>query len=165
MQRIEMIKTETQEFPLISLARMLIRSLVVVLPASWACGQVSARLETADTELVFEADVSSPKLISLEVPGQPKWTNRSSEGLIPFAEISGRQVPLTWHLDRKLSEIATKRVAFVYESSNPHLRLTWEWRVPEDYGPVEHQIGVENLDPEEVWIPMQDSLDFRWQVA
>lgn len=150
---------------MISLARMLIRSLVVVLLASWACGQVRARLETADTELVFEAGVSSPKLISLEVPGQPKWTSRSSEGLIPFAEISGRQMPLTWQLDRNSSEIGTKRVAFVYESANPHLRLTWEWRVPEDYGPAEHQIHIESLDPQEVWIPMQDSLAFRWQVA
>lgn len=144
-----------------SLARMLIRSLIVVLLTSWACGQVSARLETADTKLVLEAGIFSPKLVSLEVPGQPEWTNRSSEGLIPRVEISGRQAPLTWQLDLKASEIGTQRAAFVYESANPHLRLSWEWRVPEHYGPIEHQIRIRNLDRQEVWIPMQDSLAFR----
>lgn len=144
---------------------MLIRSLVVVLAASWAWGQASATLETADTELVFEAGASSPKLTSLKVPGQPKWTNHSSEGLIPFVEISERQTPITWKLDLNASETGRKRVAFVYESANPHLRLTWEWRVPENYGPIEHQIRIQNLEPKELWIPLQDSLAFRWQVA
>ena len=66
------------------------------------------------------------KLTSLEVPGEPKWTNLSSEGLIRFLEVSGRQIPITWELDRNASETGTKRVGFVYESARPHLRLTWE---------------------------------------
>jgi len=147
-----------------SLGRLLVGGLVVLTSAS-AWGQVSARLETADTELVFEANASSPRLMSLEAPGQPKWTNRSSEGLIPFVDISGRQTPISWELDRKASETGTKRVAFVYESAHPHLRLIWEWRAPQNYGPIEHQIRIENLEPQEVSIPMQDSLAFRWQVS
>ena len=150
---------------MISLRRTVIRNLFVALLASCAYGQVNARLQTADTKLVFEAEASAPKLVSLEVPSQPKWTNLSSEGLIPFAEISGRKAPLTWQLDRNAREIGPRRVAFVYESENPHLRLIWEWRVRQDYGPIEHQIRIENLDSHEVWIPMQDSLSFRWQVS
>src|SRR5215467_3784719 len=146
-------------------ARTWIRSLVVILLAACAWGQVRARLETADTELVLEAGVASPKLLSLEVPGRPKWTNGSSEGLIPFVEISASQAPITWQLDLNASEIGPKRVAFVYASANPQLRLTWEWRVPQDYGPIEHQIRIENLAPQDVWIPIEDSLAFRWQVS
>lgn len=149
---------------MIFLARTLIRSLVVILLAAGAWGEVRAKLQTADTELVLEADVSSPKLLSFEVPGQPKWANRASEGLIPFVEISGSQAPITWQFDLHASEIGTKRVAFVYASANPRLRLTWEWRVRQDYGPIEHQIRIENLASEEVWIPIVDSLAFRWQV-
>ena len=32
------------------------------------------------------------------------------------------------------------------------------------YGPIEHQIRIENLDRQEIWIPMQDSLAFNWQI-
>ena len=143
---------------------MLIRILIVVFAAFPAYGQVSAKLQTADTELVLKAGVSAPMLVSLEIPGEAKWTNRSSEGLIPFVEISGKQIPVAWQLDRNASETGSTHVAFVYESANPHLRLTWEWRVAQNYGPIEHEIRIENLGPQEVWIPMQDSLAFHWEV-
>ena len=49
-------------------------------------------------------------------------------------------------------------------SAAPHLRLTWEWRTRQNYGPIEHQIRIANLDSQEIWIPMQDSLAFNWQI-
>ena len=47
-----------------------------------AFGQGNARLQTADTELVFEAGPNTPRLVSLDAPGQPRWENRASESLM-----------------------------------------------------------------------------------
>jgi len=129
-----------------------------------ALGQTSARLKTSDTELSLEAGPSAPRLTSLVVPGQPKWENRASETLIPFAEVSDKQVPLSWRFNGAASQTGDGRVAFVYDSDSPHLRLTWEWRVRQAYGPVEHQTRIENLEAQRIWIPLQDSLAFNWQI-
>ena len=53
-----------------------------------ALSQTSARLQTSDTKLVLEAGEGAPRLTSLGVVGQPRWENRASEVLIPFADIS-----------------------------------------------------------------------------
>jgi hypothetical protein len=129
-----------------------------------ALGQTRAALKTSDTELLLEAGPEAPQLTSLSVPGQPKWENRASEVLIPSADASDKTTPVHWIFNREASQISEQRVAFVYDSTSPHLRLTWEWRARQAYGPIEHQIRVENLDRQEIWIPMQDSLAFNWQV-
>jgi alpha-galactosidase len=129
-----------------------------------ALGQVSARLHTSDTDVTLEAGPATPLLKSLSVPGQSTWQNGASEGLIDFAEIAGKQAPLRWTFNREASQINEQRVAFVYDSASPHLRLTWEWRTRQEYGPIEHQIRIENLDAQEIWIPFQDSLAFSWQI-
>src|ERR1700694_2593446 len=129
-----------------------------------ALGQTSARLQTSDTELVLEAGPQAPRLTSLSVPGQPKWENRTSEILISSADISNEPIPVHWSINREASLIGEQRVAFVYDSAVPHLRLTWEWRARQDYGPIEQQIRSENLDSQEIWIPMLDSLAFNWQI-
>ena len=139
-------------------------SLLCLASALPTLSQTSARLRTSDTELLLEAGPTAPRLISLSFPGQPKWENRASEGLIASVEISDKPVPVHWVLNREASQISEQRAAFVYESASPHLRLTWEWRTRQAYGPVEHQIRIENLDTSEIWIPMQDSLAFNWQV-
>jgi alpha-galactosidase len=72
---------------------------------------------------------------------------------------------VSWTFNRDASQITEQRVLFVYECATPHLRLTWEWRLRQTYGPLEHEIRIENLDGREIWIPMQDSLAFDWQVA
>jgi hypothetical protein len=36
--------------------------------------------------------------------------------------------------------------------------------VRQAFGPIEHQIRIENLEPQEIWIPMQDSLALEWQI-
>ena len=127
-------------------------------------GQTTARLQTSDTDLTLDAGPSAPRMVSLTVPGQPKWENRASEGLIASAEISDKQTALHWTFNREASQSTDQRVAFVYDSSSPHMRLTWEWRTRQAYGPIEHQIRIENLDTQEIWIPMQDSLAFNWHV-
>jgi len=127
-------------------------------------GQTSARLQTSDTELALQAGPEAPRLTSLSVPGQEKWENRASEVLIPSVDVSDQLTPVHWSFNREASQIGEQQVAFVYDSASPHLRLTWEWRTRQAYGPIEHQIRIENLEGQEIWIPMQDSLAFNWQV-
>jgi alpha-galactosidase len=129
-----------------------------------AYGQIIARLQTPDTVIDLEAAPTAPRLVSLTVPGQPRWENRASETLIAWAEISGAHESLNWSFNREASEIGDQRVSFVYDSWSPRLRLTWEWRTRQPYGPIEHQIRIENLEGQEIWIPLQDSLAFNWQV-
>ncbi len=143
---------------------MLVGCLLGCVSVGSALGQDGARLQTLETELVLEAGPEAPTLKSLAVPGQPKWENRASEVLIPSADVAGRSTPLRWTFNREASQTGDERVAFVYDSSSPRLRLTWEWRTRQKYGPIEHQIRIENLDQQEIWIPMQDSLAFNWQV-
>ena len=129
-----------------------------------ALGQTSARLHTSETELTFDAGSAAPRLVTLTVPGQPAWENRASETLIASADVSNKPTPIHWTFNREASKVEDERVAFVYDSSTPRLRLTWEWRTRQKYGPIEHQIRIENLDNQEIWIPMQDSLAFNWQI-
>ncbi|HKW16004.1 MAG TPA: alpha-galactosidase [Terriglobales bacterium] len=124
----------------------------------------TAELKTSDTEIVVEAGADSPRLVSLRVPGQPKWENRSSEALIQSVESGDESTPVHWQFDRAASHGNDHNVAFVYESQSPRLRLTWSWTAKEDYGPIEHQILIENVSDRELWIPMQDSFAFNWKV-
>jgi hypothetical protein len=132
--------------------------------SSAAFAQTSATLETGDTKLVVEAGTNAPRLVSLAIPGQAAWLNRRSESLIDSADVSKRPMPIHWAFNRAASHIDEKQVAFVYDSVSPHLRLIWEWQIRQSYGPIEHQIRIENLDGQEIWIPLQDSLTFDWQI-
>src|SRR5215469_1495492 len=140
----------------------------LVLPAclvfSARCVGQTAELNTADSRIVVEAGTDAPRLRSLQVRGQSKWENRSSEALINSVESADQTIPIHWRSDRDASHSDAKNVSFVYESENPHLRLTWSWTAREDYGPIEHQIRIENLTEHELWIPMQDSFAFDWQL-
>jgi hypothetical protein len=53
---------------------------------------------------------------------------------------------------------------FIYETQSPHLRLTWEWSAPAATGPLEHHIRIENLDTQELWLPLQPSFRYDWSV-
>ncbi len=130
-----------------------------------AHAQISAQLRTTNTELSFEAGPAAPQLISFSVPGNQAWLNNASESLIAFAEISGEKKTCHWRLNRESSQIGDQEVRFVYESDSPHLRLIWEWRVRQAYGPIEHTIRIENLEAQEIWVPMQDSLTFDWKIT
>src|SRR3954447_15622759 len=138
--------------------------LLVFTAGSMAVGQVKAQLKTSDTEITLQSSDSAPLLTTLAVPAQPPWTNGNSEALVDSAEIARRPTPIHWHFNREASTVETRKVAFIYDSQSPHLRLTWEWRIRQSYGPIEHQIRIENLEPQELWIPLQDSLAFNWAI-
>jgi alpha-galactosidase len=132
--------------------------------AATANCQMVANLETADTDLHFEADSRAPRLVSLQQRSET-WTSRSSEAPPETAEIDGKTVPLVWNFSREQSRAEDESVVFVYEVASPHLRLSWEWKARSSYGPIEHQIRIENLDSRDVWLPIVNSLVFDWQVS
>ncbi|HEY1985630.1 MAG TPA: alpha-galactosidase [Terracidiphilus sp.] len=72
-------------------------------------------------------------------------------------------VPILWKLKNALGLADAHRVVFVYEAAHPRLRLSWIWEARAGFGPIEHRITVENLDSEEIWLPMIDSLRVDWQ--
>jgi hypothetical protein len=128
-----------------------------------APGQTSAQLRTADTALRFQAAARAPRLLSLQPAGRAARTNRAAEVPIDHVTSAGQALALRWRFNRAASGISARRVAFVYESASPHLRLTWAWMARAGEGPVEHQIRIQNLDSRELWFPLQDSLRFDWQ--
>jgi len=129
-----------------------------------AFAQVEATLQTADAILRFRAEATAPRLVALQPTGQTEWTNRSAEPPIEFAEIDGEAIALQWKFNANASHTDAHRVVFVYESAAPKLRLEWEWRAPAAFGPVEHQVHIENLEARELWLPLQDSFRFDWRV-
>jgi alpha-galactosidase len=134
-----------------------------VLAALSATAQVRAKLSTADTVLQFEASEHAPQLTTVQHPRSPVWTNDAPEELIPSAEVNGKQVPLTWRINRRESHASARRVSFVYECRAPRLRLRWIWNTPADFGPIEHTIEIQNLSGKELGIPLQDSFRYRLQ--
>lgn len=122
-------------------------------------------LQTLQTQLEMQAQPSAPRLISLRGPQQKNfWINEMSDPLIEFAEFGGKTAPLNWKLAGNASTVTSSSVAFVYECAFPKLRLTWQWKAPVAIGPIEHRIRIENLSAEEIWIPLQDSFQFRWRI-
>ena len=144
--------------------RVAIVGLLCFSAAYSAFAQKTAKLQTRDTEISLEATPAAPRLVSFNVPGQPAWRNTASETLIDFVEIDGQRTPLQWTFNAGASRADEKQVEFVYESTTPHLRLTWTWRARQSYGPIEHEIRIENLSGNELWIPMQDSLAVDCQI-
>jgi alpha-galactosidase len=125
---------------------------------SFCCPYLTAqiRLSTQDTILDVSPGPSAPRLLSLSGQGQNLWQNHSQESLPAYLERNGTRLPLTWHLTSR--SVDTNQVTFVYESKEPHLRLSWQWTARARFGPVEHQVKVENLTDTEYWLPIVDSL-------
>jgi hypothetical protein len=123
----------------------------------------AAVVQTRDTVVRLEGLSSGPRVTELQRTGEPAWRNRGSETLIERCFRGTEEIPLRWKLQSSHEDGG--RVAYVYESQSPHLRLTWEWRAQVDFGPVEHAIRIENLSGGELWLPLQDSIRFDWDVA
>ena len=124
-----------------------------------------ASLASAETTLGLQATPAAPYLASVAVKNGATWESRSPETLIDHVEISGSDRPLQWQL-RPTESISDRTLTrFVYESGNPHLRLLWEWRVRAAHGPIEHSIRIQNLSGTEVWLPLQDSLQFDFRIG
>ena len=142
-----------------------------------ACASVAATtvpppkiLSSATIVLYLHDDPNSPRLGYIEGAKAPSakndyWSNTQPESLPASVEIDSAIVPLTWQLKPDLGLHHPHQVVFVYESANPHLRLTWDWQSRADFGPVEHRITIQNLSSHELWLPMVDSLRLNWRAA
>ena len=112
----------------------------------------------------LRANPQAPRLDWIEGTKANFWSNNAEELLPASVEIDGTAVPLTWKLNPELSHTGLRNVVFIYESANPHLRLSWQWQARADFGPVEHRITIENLSGRTIWLPMVDSLRLTWRV-
>lgn len=133
------------------------------LTAAMRC-ELAATLHTQQTSMQIAAGERAPRLISLQAAGQSPWLNRTQESPIDSVRIHRKEVPVQWKLNRPASHIDAHKVIFVYDSTSPKLRLRWEWNAPSTIGPIEHRIQIQNLDTQEIWIPLQDSFRFDWEV-
>jgi len=126
--------------------------------------QMAASIRTEQTTLEVRADAAGPRVLRLSGSAANIWTSAVPETLIDSAEIEGRSSSVKWTFNRGASHADNQDVAFVYDSASPRLRLTWEWKAPAPTGPIEHTIHIENRESRPLWIPLQDSFRFGWQV-
>lgn len=126
--------------------------------------QLRGALATTDVAVDLEAGTRAPRLLRLRPDSGQQWVNTPSEELPASIDRNGKRIPLEWRLIRELSSVTPRRVAFVYETREPHLRLTWEWRARAAFGPLEHRIIVDNLSTGEYWLTPMDSLDLQLRV-
>jgi len=126
--------------------------------------QLAATLRTSDTAVSLQASPSGPALVSLRPGDSPLWRNRGSEPLVEFALLDGARVPLRWQWNRRESRVGPRAVVFVYYSDTPRLRLRWEWTARAASGPVEHSVSVENLSGNELYLGLEESLRFAWEI-
>jgi alpha-galactosidase len=125
--------------------------------------QETRLLRTADTQVRFENTAAGPHLVDLKTNDGQLWSNRAVETLPDTVELDGKQIAVQWNLSHGKSNNEAHRIAYVYESASPKLRITWEWTARADYGPTEHRIKIENLDSREIWIPFIDSIRLEWK--
>jgi alpha-galactosidase len=124
-----------------------------------ALGQMGARIRTEQTSIELQAQAANPQVLSLG-----SWISAVPEKLIQSIDVDGKAVNLSWMFNRSASHIDAREIAFIYESASPKLRLIWEWKARAPTGPLEHTTHIQNLEPREVWIPIQDSFEFNWRV-
>src|SRR5271170_5950737 len=87
----------------------------------------SAVVSTSDIRLELSAAGDAPRLVSLSGPAGLTWSNDCTEPLPESVEIDGQAIPIHWNLKPELSSADAQRVVFVYESTQPQLRLLWQW--------------------------------------
>jgi hypothetical protein len=125
---------------------------------------LQGEIATAETVIVVAAGEHAPRLLSLKLQGAAAWINTRDEALPEHVEIQGATLPLTWRLDRAASRVESKDIQIVYVADSPRLKAVWRWRARAEYGPIEHSVTIQNLGDELVWLPLQPSLRFDWQV-
>lgn len=122
-------------------------------------------LQTKDTRIVLQAAPSSPHLVSVRAGSGPEWRNSPRTSLVRSAEVDGRLVSIHWSFNAQRSVVSARRVSYVYESASPRLRLIWEWEARADFGPLEHECRIENLGTTDIWLALQDSLQFDFLIS
>ena len=122
-------------------------------------------LSTSNIHIALSASGAQPHLVWISGPAGLSLRNRAPEQLPSSVEIDGARVPVKWQRKPELDAADLRRVVFVYESAQPHLRLSWEWQARADFGAIEHRIVIENLGDKEAWLPMVDSLSLDWVIS
>ena len=141
------------------------QSALVLLATSFFAQAQQLLLQTADTSISLQATPEAPRLIRLALIGGAVWENRGLDELIHHVEIGGVVQPVHWQFQSNISGGDPNIVRFVYDSQSPRLRLYWEWRRRARHGPIEHTIRIENLNPGEIWLPLQDSVRFDFHLS
>ena len=121
-------------------------------------------LESAETGIAVEAGKHAPRLTTLTLRGATAWKNRAEEALPAQVEIHGLTQPVVWRLDRTASRFDHQQIQLVYLAESPRLKAVWQWRARAHSGPLEHSLSIENLGGELVWLPLQPSFRFDWEV-
>jgi hypothetical protein len=123
-------------------------------------------LASADTAIAVEAGEHAPRLTTLEARGAASraWTNHADETLPERLEVRGATQSVVWRLDRSASRFDSHEIQLVYLADSPRLKLEWLWRARAGHGPIEHTILIENQSNESVWLPLQPSVRFDWQI-
>jgi hypothetical protein len=119
----------------------------------------------ADNRIALRAGASAPQVLHLTRPNAESWNGSGAEALIDTATVDGIAIPLQWRFDAKSSRVTRNSASLVYEAHHPDLRLYWQWRAAAQHGPIEHTIRIDNRGDRDVWLPLQDSLRFAWNVA
>lgn len=134
----------------------------IALCASAIASPEPVTLANSSVRITFTHRGGQPRLESLRGAAGLDLQNQADEPLPAAVEINGNAVSLHWQFEPKLSRIDSRNVVLVYECAEPHLRLSWKWEARADFGPIEHQITIQNLGAHEVWLPMVDSLRLDW---
>lgn len=121
-------------------------------------------LGSADTAIAVEAGEHAPRLATLTLRGATVWKNRTEEPLPEQIEANGRTQPVVWRLDRAASSFRQDQIQLVYLADAPRLKAVWRWRARARSGPLEHSLSIENMSSELVWLPLQPSFRFDWEV-
>lgn len=108
--------------------------------------------------IALVSGAAAPSLVWASGARSSYLVNNAEEPLPTAVEVNGKTLSLRWKRRPELDRKQKRNVTFVYESDQPHLRFSWEWKARAEFGPVEHRVTVENLGREEVWLPMIDSL-------
>jgi alpha-galactosidase len=122
--------------------------------------QTAYHLKTSDVAVVLETGVAGPRLSQISTTNQAPWISGAAEKLPDHVEVAGQSTPVTWKLNPQASHQDAHSVALIYESSSPPLKLAWQWQARAAYGPIEHQIRIENLSDKQIWLPFLDSFQF-----
>ncbi|HEY2463066.1 MAG TPA: alpha-galactosidase [Steroidobacteraceae bacterium] len=125
---------------------------------------LQGEIASAETALQVEAGEHAPRLLTLTLRGAAAWKNTREDLLPAQVTIHEATRPVTWRLDRSATSITPKDIQIVYVADSPRLTAVWRWRARADKGPIEHSLSIRNLDNENVWLPLQPSLVFDWEV-
>lgn len=142
---------------------ILMASLAVPAIAKTPQNHQDVELKTSDIHILLRAGEHAPSLTQIsDAKKSHLWHSSSTEELPAAVDIHGVSTPVTWTYKPTLSSIGLRRIVFVYESSQPQIRLSSQWEARASFGPIEHRITIQNMGGEELWLPLVDSLSLNW---